>query len=63
MTKSVRIENADTNPSIEVVVTVMEGPVNITEYILEYPTQMHTETICEGKQIVITERKKIEKNG
>lgn len=64
MTKKVRIENADTNDYVEVVIEVFDKDykageeVKTNTVILGYPTQMHEETIWDGKRVVITERKK-----
>lgn len=58
MTKTVRIENADTNPTVEVVIEVWDKDTLINTKILGYPTQQIEELIWDGKKLIISERPK-----
>lgn len=60
MTKKVRIENADTNSSVEVVIEAFEGDRLLSTTVLSHPTFQHEDYIWDGKRLVITERKKNE---
>jgi hypothetical protein len=54
MTKSVRIENADTS-NYKVVVEVWEGDTKIKEVDLNYPTSLVTEMIHNTRYLIIRE--------
>lgn len=60
MTKKVRIENADTNTSVELVVEVWDDSSNKPKRVipLSYPTAMYEEYITRDQWLVIREREK-----
>ena len=63
MTKSVRIENADTNDSKEIVVEVYEkasgsGPVLVNTIVLGFASHMETIMVSSSRYLVVTERDK-----
>lgn len=63
MTKNVRVENADTNIYVEVVVEVWDKEILQETKILGFPTQISEVTIWDGKKLVIYERPKAQTNG
>lgn len=62
MTKTVRIENADTsdhNVVVEVWETVLNGPdILVTSHDISCPTQMASLTIWSGRYLVVKETPK-----
>jgi hypothetical protein len=62
MTKNVRIENADTNPDVGLVVETWDAEADGTETLtredrLSYPTQMFAGVVTSTRRFVIREVK------